>query len=329
MNTIPAKQMMTVEHHCLQLQYAHLRLPQKRVLEKLVTSIEQHGQLVPVVLVPAAENQWVLIDGYLRVNALKRLGRDTVEAEIWQCDTTEALLMILKNHAARALETLEEALFLRELHIHHGLAQHELATRLGRDKSWVSRKLSLLESVPCNVLEALSKGTISMWVATRVLAPLARANSSHAEQLLNYLLKNHHSSRKIQMFFDHYQKSNRPQREKMLDNPGLFIKVQQNIANEKKTADLRNGVEGKWRFQCKQVTSIIKELVTLTPKVIYAEQPQEEREEFLEKFNKAKTQWDLLTETFGRLIDAHQRNAANHYLPLQYGQEQAGDSQNA
>lgn len=52
-----------------------LRAHNPKDLEKLTTSIEYYGQLIPVVVVPE-KKQWVLIDGYQRVKALKRLGKD-------------------------------------------------------------------------------------------------------------------------------------------------------------------------------------------------------------------------------------------------------------
>mgnify|MGYP001792088307 CR=1 FL=1 len=208
MSAITTKNIMTLEHHCLRTRYQHLRLHKQGALEKLATSIQTHGQLVPVVLVPESLNQWVLIDGHLRVQAFKRLGKDTVEVEVWECDTTEALLMVLKSHSSRTLEVLEEALLLQELHVQHNLSQNELATRVGRDKSWISRRLSVLECISNNVLNALLSNAISLWSVMRVLAPLARANSNHSEKLLIYLLKHFRTTRELQLFYHHYDKSN-------------------------------------------------------------------------------------------------------------------------
>ena len=71
-------------------------------------SIERCGQIVPCVVVAAPESQGgegggaqalVLIDGYRRVSALLRLGRDTVSVEQWGCDLTSALLLVLARDA--------------------------------------------------------------------------------------------------------------------------------------------------------------------------------------------------------------------------------------
>src|ERR1700733_1009386 len=188
MNTI-TKALITVEHHCLQLPYASLRLKRRGLCDRLVLSIESQGQLVPVVAVLVGTNQWVLLDGYLRVNALRRLGRDTVDVEVWNCDVASALLMLLTEHQSRTWEVFEEAMLLCELHTQHGLSQSQLADRTGRNKSWVSRRLSLLTQLPESILNAILEGKLSAWSATRVLAPLARANFAHAEFLLQHVLK--------------------------------------------------------------------------------------------------------------------------------------------
>lgn len=299
------KQLITVEHHCLKIRYAHLRLHKRRAAEQLTASMEQHGQLVPVVLVPEMRNQWVLIDGHLRIKALRRLGRDTVEAEIWPCDITEALLMVFKNHSARSLMAFEETLLLHELHTQHGLSQTVLASRIGRDQSWVSRRLSLLEFLPNGVLQALSRGSISLWIATRVLTPMARAMPKHTECLLNYLLKYSHSTREIQSFYEHYQKSNRRERNNMIDNPALFFKTHRYLEAEKEAALLKEGLEGKWQSQCRAVGSLLSELILLAPRIIYPRQAPEERSRLFQVFNYAKSQFNTLTEILGRLLDAH------------------------
>jgi hypothetical protein len=73
--------------HRLELRFADSRLVEPRALARLAESIEQCGQIVPCVVVAAPESQdgeaggaqaLVLIDGYRRVGALRRLGRDTV-----------------------------------------------------------------------------------------------------------------------------------------------------------------------------------------------------------------------------------------------------------
>ena len=74
----------------------------------------------------------MLIDGYRRVAALRHLGRDIASVERWACDVTDALLGLLARTQDRPLESIEEALFIRELMQGLGLSQHDLARRCGR-----------------------------------------------------------------------------------------------------------------------------------------------------------------------------------------------------
>ena len=66
----------------LQLRYAHTRIDWPQRVLALAHSIERFGQILPVIVLRDGVNSFVLIDGYLRVKALKRCLRDTVMAEI-------------------------------------------------------------------------------------------------------------------------------------------------------------------------------------------------------------------------------------------------------
>ena len=63
----------------------------------------------------AGRERLVLIDGYRRIAALRRLGRDTASVEQWTCDLTDALLGLLARTQNRPFASIEEALLIREL----------------------------------------------------------------------------------------------------------------------------------------------------------------------------------------------------------------------
>ena len=165
----------------------------------------------------------MLIDGYRRVAALRRLGRDTASVEQWACDLTEALLGLLARTQDRPFASIEEALLLRELVQGLGLSQHEVARRCGRDVSWVSRRLQLLSGLPDAALAAVRGGQLSSWAANRVVVPLARANAEHADRLLATLAEAPLSTRELQRWFEHYQQAPRAARERMVSQPRLFL----------------------------------------------------------------------------------------------------------
>jgi ParB family chromosome partitioning protein len=293
MNAIK-KNLLTVEHHCLQLPYAAIRLHRREALQTLVVSIQQYGQLAPVVIVPK-EQQWILMDGYLRVRALKLAGKDTVHAEIWECEPAEALLTLLTGYQARPWEVFEEALLLRELKTQYGFSQENISERIGRDQSWISRRLSLIEYLSDPIVAAILKGKLSHWVAQRILAPMARAISEHADLLLHYLIKNPLSTREAQLFYNHYQKSNRQQRLNMVNNPELFFKAQKLIEIEQKAKELRTGPEGTWHVQYKLAISALVQLTQTASQILFPNQALAEREQYLNEFQQIKTQFTFLS----------------------------------
>ncbi len=255
-----------VDLHRLELRFAEARLLEPRAIEALARSIERSGQLVACIAVcDASDGRLILVDGYRRVLALRRLGRDTARVESWACDLAQALLTVLARANGRPFAALEEALLLRELVRGQGLSEREVARRSGRDVSWVSRRLELVCGLSDSVLAAVREGAISTWVATRVLAPLARANSAHATQLLAALAATHLSTRELHTWFQHYQRSPRAARERMVAQPRLFI--QSLRAQEEQRADTRlaRGPEGQCAADVRQLLTLIKRLRQALP----------------------------------------------------------------
>lgn len=321
MNTA-VQQIITLEHHCLQMRYSHLRALNRQVIEKLMISMERYGQLKPVAVIPETMNQWVLVDGYHRVQALQRLGKDTIEAEAWGCDVTEALIMMLKNCSNRPTKILEEALLLQELHRQHGLSQQALATRVGRDQSWISRRLSLVEDLPDSIQAALSQGSISLWVSGRVLVPMARAMPEHAQRLLDHLLKHTYSTREMQFFYDHYQKSNQQARIRMLENPTLFFTAHKHLRQEKQAMILRKGPEGKWRYHCQSLVEGLSVLSVLAPDVFYR-QALRACSQSLKEWKDVTDKLTLLTHMIRRLTSAAPLPSSNDSLSSSEREEQS------
>ncbi len=73
---------MELEIDQLDLRYEGLRVRSPEKDRRLLASLSEVGQIVPIVVVPANETaeRRVVVDGYRRVRALRRLGRDVVRA---------------------------------------------------------------------------------------------------------------------------------------------------------------------------------------------------------------------------------------------------------
>ncbi len=259
--------------HRLDCRFGSLRIQQPRVVDRLARSIEHNGQLVPLVAVAEQPDHWVLIDGYQRIEALRRLSRDTVRIELWDCPLSEALLIVLVRVQARSWEAIEEGAMLRELTTRFDLSQRELARQTGRDVSWINRRLGLVQNLPEALFSAICQGELSSWAASRVLAPLARANNDHAEKLLASLQREPLSTRELHTWYQHYQKASHLKRQRMLDQPRLFCEALQAKAREQQAVALRAGPEGVWLAELKQITHRLRGLHQQLP-LVFADIPE-------------------------------------------------------
>jgi ParB family chromosome partitioning protein len=255
---------LDLDLHRLELRFASSRLVEPRAVARIAHSIERCGQVVPCIVVAASDGtggeRLVLIDGYRRVAALRRLGRDTARVEQWTCDLTDALLGLLARTQNRPLASIEEALLIRELMQGLGLSQHDLARRCGRDVSWVSRRLQLLSGLPDAALTALRDGRLSSWSAGRIVAPVARANTEHADQLLVALAAAPLSTRELRCWFEHYQKAFRSARDHMVSRPRLFIDALRETGEQRAGERLRDGPEGECAADLRSIEAIVARL---------------------------------------------------------------------
>jgi hypothetical protein len=110
----------------------------------------------------------------------------------------------------------------------------------------VKRRLVLVEELPEEIQQSILKGVLTTWAAGRVLAPLARANIEDARKLVKKLEKEPLTTRELATLFTHYQRSNRTIRDRIIENPGLFLKAKQEQEEGSEACRINEGPEGKW-----------------------------------------------------------------------------------
>jgi ParB-like chromosome segregation protein Spo0J len=233
--------------------------------------------------VKGEDNRLILVDGYQRFAALRYLGQDSGLVRVVDAPESQTLYQLLILRGERRWEAIEEAGLIQELHRRFGYSLSEIGKQIGRDKSFVKRRMDLLESLPEEILSRVIAGTISTWAASRVLIPLARANPSDATRLAAHLEREPMSTRELQLFYDHYQKANRQVRERMLDHPALFIKSIQALAGSKDESP-----EEKWLHDAKVVCAILDRLRDEADTVFYPNQEQKLRRQLLVKAARAR-----------------------------------------
>ena len=293
---------LRLEIHQLLTPFASLRVAEPRRLQQLMRCIERQGQLMPVVAVAAEKEKarWVLIDGYRRWEVLRQLGQDLIWVDGWDCSVDDALLLCLARGGERAWQAIEEAALICELSQRHSL--REIATALERDVSWVSRRLSLFQALPEDLLAAVRQGKLSLWAASRILAPLARANTTHARLLLAQIEQHPFSTRELKRLYAHYRQANQVQRERLVQNPLLFLQALSTHEESTQAKRLADGPEGAWCKDLVIVGQILKRLRGQLPILFAPEQLPAERKRLQQAFVQMKDRFEQLEQALEEVI---------------------------
>ena len=154
-------------------------------LEELVTSIEEHGVLQPVV-VQKTDSGYELIVGERRWRASKELGLKKIPAVIREVSDAQSLeIAIIENIHRQDLNPIEEAEAYARLANEFALTQEMVAKKVGKSRTAIANTLRLLK-LSRNIKEDLISEKISMGHAR---ALLGLENSKKMEILRKEIIK--------------------------------------------------------------------------------------------------------------------------------------------
>jgi ParB-like chromosome segregation protein Spo0J len=180
MDPCPVGQVCPVRIDVLGDQFRRYRLRLPQAVEAMAQSLRRWGQCAPIVATLREERPQVL-DGFTRWEAAGQVrGMTTLSVRLIEVDDRRAKAAIYGlNQTGRRPHELEEAWIVRALVREDGLSQPEVAELLGRHKSWVCRRLALLEKLCTDVRQDLEVGLLSA-TAAREIARLPAGNQSEA-----------------------------------------------------------------------------------------------------------------------------------------------------
>lgn len=158
--------------------YRRYRLPDAEAEAAMARSLVRYGQVAPISVWLREETPEV-IDGFKRLAAARTLPRlQTLSACRLPGDEHAAKAAIYGlNREGRPTRELEEAWIVQALVREDGLSQVEAAELLGRHKSWVCRRLALLEKLSALAREDLRLGLLTP-TAARALVRLPAGNQA-------------------------------------------------------------------------------------------------------------------------------------------------------
>ena len=118
------------------------------------------------VTVIKADGAFEVVDGFKRLNSLKKTGSSTVPAVIQDWEPVKAKAMMLALNARRStLSFFEEAALTADLCRKERLTQAAAARLLGRKESWVSKRVAIFTRLDASIIEFLKKGDIGPTIA--------------------------------------------------------------------------------------------------------------------------------------------------------------------
>lgn len=219
---------MQLEFHQLDRRWEHGRARRPDQQRRLLASLAANGQQIPIVVVGVAgqPDRYLVIDGYQRIQALEQLGRDTVEAVAWPSSELEAVLLEHAMRMSRRMTALEEGWLLQELERRFGYGVEDLACRLDRSPSWVSRRLAMLELLPEEVQQRVRTGEITAHLAVKFLAPMAKLSREDCQRMAEIFARRKGSTREAGQLYDAWRDGSAAMRQRILREPELFLKAQ-------------------------------------------------------------------------------------------------------
>lgn len=154
----------------IDVRYGRYRLTVQEAEEAMARSLRRYGQISPIV-VWVREEAPVLVDGFKRLAAARMLkGMESLSARRIETDERGAkAAMYALNRTGRRLGELEEAWLVQALVREDGLSQAEVAVLLGRHKSWVCRRLAMMEKLCPAAQDDLRMGLLSPTMARQLV----------------------------------------------------------------------------------------------------------------------------------------------------------------
>ncbi len=219
---------MQLELHQLDRRWEHLRVRHPARQRRLLASLAECGQQVPIVVVTAEDqaDRYVVIDGYKRIAALEQLGRDTVEAVVWPMSEAAAVLLDRSLRLSEHESALEVGWLLAEMEQRFGYSLEELARRFDRSVTWVAGRLALVELLPEAIQQQVREGQIGAQVAMKFLVPVARQNLEDCQRMAAIFAEHHCNTREAGQLYAAWRRGSAKIRQRILEGPALFFKTQ-------------------------------------------------------------------------------------------------------
>ncbi len=317
---------MELEFHQLDLRYARLRRACTKRDGRVLASLDRHGQQLPVVVVASGDtDRYVLVDGFRRVRALVKLGKDTVRATCWDLSEADALLLGRLMRNAVGESAIEQGWLLAELRERFGLTVDELARRFGRSSSWVSRRMGLVSALPDEIQREVRAGRLGAHAAMSFLLPLSRANRGGSIALTTAIAPLQPSTRQTKALCLAYARSKGEARRYLLSHPERFLR-----AREAADKALPVGAGEQLMSDIDVIAAVARRATARVREGAVGELLPPERDDLRRRLSSARSNAADLFETLTQELDnVGRKDQDDHSFAVSGGAGEAGDRAHA
>ena len=166
----------------------------KEKLSELSQSITKNGILQPLIVQEVGPNEYKLIAGERRLRASKEAGLKSVPCLIKDVSTRAAAVIgLVENVQRKQLNTTEEAAGYKRLIEEYNLETKDIATLVGKSRSYVSNLLRL-SKLSNRVYKALQEEVVTMGQ----VKPIINLEEEEQDKLLSEILNLKLSSRQVE-----------------------------------------------------------------------------------------------------------------------------------
>ena len=114
------------------------------------------------------------------------------------------------------------------------------------------------------------------------------------------------STRELKRLYEQYRQATKVQRQRLVENPALFLRAVQNRERESADKHLAAGPEGAWSKDLTVVGAILKRLLGKVPTLFAVQQDPLERERLYQAFTPTQTQFQRLEQALAE-VPGHDR----------------------
>lgn len=183
----------------------------QEAMDELASSIKTHGVMQPVVVRPLGDDLYELIIGERRWRASQIASLKTIPCVIRQVDDQiSSEMMLVENIQREDFNPMEEAYAYKRLKDDFKLTQEEIASRVGKSRSFIANSLRLTQ-LPEIIQDLLVQGQLSVGHGKVLLRlPDRQQQMSLAEQIVKKNLTVREAEKAAQRLID--QKKTQPRK---------------------------------------------------------------------------------------------------------------------